>query len=158
MWSCRLHSLHASSIAVMLHHTSWPTTAQNPKMYTLSCAAFLISLFQKYSHYLNLTLRHQTWQLIAVKSGTKKVAITHSAGGPSEITIIPNRHFKQEPWLSQRGQWTHLSKIRCALHLAEIVLCISMGGTYFTPIKWLFLFFFSFSLGRCPFVPLLCLT
>lgn len=65
----------------------------------------------------------------------KEVAITHSAGGPSEITIIPNRHFRQEPWLLQLGQWTHLNKIKCALHFPEIVLCINMGVTHFTAIK-----------------------
>lgn len=83
------------------------------------CCLFDLS---EYSHYLSLTLCHQTWQLIAVKSGTKKVAITHSAGGPSEITIIPNRHFRQEPWLSKHGQWTHLNEIKCALHFLEIGL------------------------------------
>lgn len=122
--------------------------------WTFMCCLFDLSLFQKCGHYMNLTLRHQTWQLIAVKSGTKKVAITHSAGGPSEITIIPNRHFRQQPWLSQHGQWTHLSKIKCALHLAGIVLCISMGGTYSTPIKCLLLVFSSWSPSICATSPL----
>lgn len=51
---------------------------------------FFLNLFLKYSHYVSFTLCHPTWQLIAVKSGTKKVAITRSAGGPSEITVIPD--------------------------------------------------------------------
>lgn len=81
----------------------------NPKIYKLSCAAFLISLSKKKKEKeencpLWDSVCDQTWQLITVKLRTKKVAITHSAGGPPEITIIPNRHLRQEPWLSKRGQ------------------------------------------------------
>ena len=124
------HDLHSSCIALMLHHSSLPTNIQMRKKHKLSSAAFVVSL-SKLIHYLIFSLCRQMWQLIAVKSGTKKVAITDSPGGPSEITIIPNRHFRQQPWLSQGDQWTHLNKIKSALHFQEIALRIIMGITYF---------------------------
>lgn len=88
-------------------------------MYELSCAAFLISL-SKNSHYVGLTLCHPTWQLITIKSGTKKVGITHSAGGLSDIRYHNNnpKHLRQELWLSKPGQWTHLNKIKYAPSLS----------------------------------------
>lgn len=96
------------------HVASFLLTNRGPWMSKCSCAACLISLFPNKVVWISLCgIRHE---LIAVKSSTKKVAITHSASGPPQITVIPNRHFRQEPWLSQHGRWTCLKKIKCTYH------------------------------------------
>lgn len=41
------------------------------------------------------------------------------------------RHSRQEPWLSSLGQWTHLNKIKCALHFLEIGFLCQHGQRAF---------------------------
>lgn len=76
--------LHCCWVASFIFTKKCP----NIKMYVYSMCPIFISIF--FCHHASLTSCRPTWQLIAVKWGIKKVAIPHSAGGPSAITIIPD--------------------------------------------------------------------
>lgn len=125
--------LHKSCIAVKLRHSSLPTSGQIQRCVNccLSDLSFDIKNIIRVSF---CAIRHGGWWQSS--QALKRVAITHSAGGASQITIIPNTLDKGLGFQSSRLIQT---RSNVPFTLWKLHFCVNMGVTYFTLIKCCFL-------------------